>query len=73
MFLWFSFQQAVKKDSGGGCGRLDGISDDTDFELWDSRFMLRGDHEPEIGYKHARYALAIYAEGALGQVPSYMN
>jgi hypothetical protein len=57
MFLCnFFLQQAVKKDSGGGCGRLDGISDDTDFELWDSRFMLRGDHEPEIGYKHARYA-----------------
>lgn len=48
-------KQAVKKNSGGGCGRLDGVSDDTEFELWDSRFMLRGDHEPEIGYKHARW------------------
>jgi hypothetical protein len=57
------FQQALKKNRGGGCGRLDGVSEDTEFELWDSRFMLRGDHEPEIGYKQARYALAIYSEG----------
>lgn len=62
MFLCL-FQQAVKKNSGGGCGRLDGVSDDAEFELWDSRFMVRGDHEPEIGYKHARYALAIHSEG----------
>ncbi|XP_069687387.1 5'-3' exonuclease PLD3-like isoform X2 [Periplaneta americana] len=48
-------KQAVKQSSGVGCGRLDGVSDDTEFELWDSRFMLRGDHEPEIGYKHARW------------------
>lgn len=49
-----SFQQVVKKSRGGGSGRLDGALDDTDFELWDSRFMLRGDHDPEIGYKHAQ-------------------
>ena len=50
-----SFQQVVKKSSGGGgSGRLDGALDDTEFELWDSRFMLRGDHEPEIGDKHAK-------------------
>lgn len=49
-------KQIVKKSgSGGGSGRLDGTLDDTEFELWDSRFMLRGDHEPEIGYKHAKW------------------
>jgi len=51
-----SFQQVVKKSGGGGggCSRLDGALDDTEFELWDSRFMLRGDHEPDICYKHAQ-------------------
>ncbi|PSN30440.1 hypothetical protein C0J52_25520 [Blattella germanica] len=34
--------QAVKKSTSGGCGRLDGVSDDTDFELWDSRWGPRG-------------------------------
>ncbi|XP_021935542.1 phospholipase D3-like isoform X3 [Zootermopsis nevadensis] len=45
-------KQAVKKSSGS---RIDGATEDTEFELWDSRFMLRGDHEPEIGYNHARW------------------
>jgi len=50
-----SFQQVVKKSGGGGgSSRLDGALDDTEFELWDSRFMLRGDHEPEIFYKHSQ-------------------
>lgn len=49
-------KQVVKKSGGGvGCGRLDGALDDTEFELWDSRFMLRGDHEPEIGYKYNKW------------------
>ncbi|XP_063238049.1 5'-3' exonuclease PLD3-like isoform X2 [Bacillus rossius redtenbacheri] len=46
-------RQPVLENSSGG--RLDVVSDEAEFELWDSHFMLRGDHEPDLGNNHKRW------------------
>nr|CAD7430678.1 unnamed protein product [Timema monikensis] len=48
----YSCWQPVLENGGT---RLDAAPEDTDFELWDSRFMLRGDHDLDLADKHARW------------------
>ncbi|XP_067006236.2 5'-3' exonuclease PLD3 [Anabrus simplex] len=48
-------REPVIEDVSVGSGRLDVASEEAELELWDSRFMLRGDHEPEPTFRNARW------------------
>nr|CAD7411941.1 unnamed protein product [Timema poppensis] len=53
-YLNVDCQKSAPVLENGGT-RLDAAPEDTDFELWDSRFMLRGDHDLDLADKHARW------------------